>query len=341
MPLILDQHLYAHADRVKGKVVLITGAASGIGRSTAAKYASYGANVIVADLNYPAAQQTAKELRTTDGQILAIKCDVTIWEDVLAAFELAMEKFGTVDIVVANAGVGESAYLQLVRKDEHGRIIKPSTKTVDINLTGVLYTVHLAQHYLLLNRLDETPLKSVIILGSVASWWFLAGAQYTATKHAVLGLMRSLDPSFTEKGIRIATIHPWFADTDIVPRYLKIGLAGIPLVPVNRIVDAIFNASTDPDPSASGSSYWAQPGPVYRIPREEFKLGVYDLIDREGNAMFVLKDANSVQRIMKYLQDITHLFWNPVLKKTMVYGTLGIGVVLAWRHLRQAPVFGS
>ncbi|THU94512.1 NAD(P)-binding protein [Dendrothele bispora CBS 962.96] len=286
MPAIADELLYEHAERVKNKIVLITGAATGIGKATATKFASHGAHVLIADMNLPAAERTAREMKTAGSQVVAIKCDVTVWEDVLAAYEFAIEKFGVVDIVIANAGIGESAMLGELQVDSNGKFVKPSTKTVDVNLIGVLYTVHLAQHYLLLNRPDQTSLKAVVLLGSIASWWALRGAQYTATKFAVLGLMRSLDPSFTERGIRIAAIHPWFADTDIVPYELKVGMAGIPLVPVPRIAGAIFHAASNPDPSTSGSSYWCHPGPVFRIPREEFKFGVYEMIDKEANAMF-------------------------------------------------------
>jgi len=75
-------------------------------------------------------------------------------------------------------------------------------------------------------------------------------------------------------------------DTDIVPYSYKLSMAGIPLVPVPRVAGAIFYAASSPDPSTSGSSYWCHPGPVFRIPREEFKLGVYKMIDEQANAMF-------------------------------------------------------
>lgn len=126
--------------------------------------------------------------------------------------------------------------------------------------------------------------------------------------------MRSLDASFAAKGIRIASIHPFFAGlcylsveyyffrcrlmrhccislpaTSIVPVSVQQKLAGIPLTPVPRIAGTIFYAASHPDPATSGAAFWVPDGgaPTFMIPREEFKPGVYGLIDRKSNAMSV------------------------------------------------------
>ena len=138
-----------------------------------------------------------------------------------------------------------------------------------------------------------------------ASWQGIpSGELYTGSKHAVLGVMRALHPIAELKGIRVACIHPFFAgaffyvcrsfqanqsvnllDTAIVPIPVKLILAGIPLTPVPRVAGAIFKAATDPDMNTSGSSYLLlDDGPVFRVPKEEFKLGVYKMIDDRANA---------------------------------------------------------
>jgi len=115
--------------------------------------------------------------------------------------------------------------------------------------------------------------------------------------------MRSLHIPLELKGIRIAVIHPFFAgqaysapafwnysdtslETAIVPIPVKLLLAGIPLTPVPRIAGAIFYTATNPDPATNGCA-WLLPdnGPVFLVPREEFKLGVYKMIDDRVNSL--------------------------------------------------------
>lgn len=104
---------------------------------------------------------------------------------------------------------------------------------------------------------------------------------YSASKHGVLGFMRALYPSCRKDGIRISVIHPWFADTAIIPDNVKAGLAGLPMTPVYRVAGAILCASTDPDMRTSGCP-WLLPdaGLVCRLEREQLKEGVYRVIDR-------------------------------------------------------------
>ncbi|KAE9398097.1 NAD(P)-binding protein [Gymnopus androsaceus JB14] len=272
MAAIRDEDMTEFKERIKGKTVIITGGFK------------FEAKVVVADKNLPSAERTALEIRNAAQQAIECKCDVTVWDDLVAMYDLAIEKFGSVDIVVANAGVGEIR-ADVKNYSEHS-VIKPPTTTIDVNLIGVLYTVHLAQHYLQVNRSeDKSSLKSVILLGSIASWYALSMApMYTATKHAVLA-----------KGIRINTIHPFFAATSIVPIHIRVQLAGLPLTPVPRIAGTIFYAASNPDPASSGASFWVPDGgaSTFMIPREEFKPGVYDLIDRKSNATSVQRDDTS------------------------------------------------
>ncbi|KAJ3982193.1 hypothetical protein F5890DRAFT_1556128 [Lentinula detonsa] len=311
MGVIPDEALTEYYERVRGKTVIITGAGASIGRATAILFASYGAKVVVADKNASSAEDTVSEIRSNEGEATSCRCDVTVWEDLVAMYDLAVQEFGSVDIVVANAGVGE-IYGRMLDDFSKERPTKPLTTTIDVNLTGVLYTVHLAQHYLQLNRPQEdrtsrsSSLKAVVLVGSIASWTALTQApMYTASKHAVLGIMRSLDSSFASRGLRIASIHPFFAGmyrfslasmdvihpsirsaTSLVPGIVRLQLAGIPLAPVPRIAGVIFYAASHPDPTCSGAAFWIPDGgaPTFIIPREEFKPGVYEYIDSKSNA---------------------------------------------------------
>ncbi|KAJ3855163.1 hypothetical protein EV368DRAFT_72458 [Lentinula lateritia] len=319
MGVITDEKLSEHHERVEGKTVIITGAGASIGRATAILFASYGAKVVVADKSLSGVEVTVSEIRCIKGEVVGCVCDVTIWEDVVAMYDLAIQEFGSVDIVVANAGVGEIGGRMMYNPSE-GRPVKPLTTTIDVNLTGVLYTVHLAQHYLQLNRpmQDMSPesssLKSVVLLGSLASWTALTKApMYTASKHAVLGLMRSLDASFVSRGLRITSIHPFFAATSMVPNVIRLQLAGIPLAPVPRIARTILYAATQSNPACSGAAFWVPDGGalVFMVSREEFKPGVYEYIDRSSNATSV--GLMGPKYCMRRIYTITRLLWRELV----------------------------
>jgi len=149
--------------------------------------------------------------------------------------------------------------------------------------------VYLALHYLNLNPTPNSSdsLKALIFIGSVASWIGIGGApQYSGSKHAVLGIMRALSTAVRSTPLRVGCIHPFFVDTGIVPRPLKLMLAGIPLTSVQRVAGAIFYAATDPDERTNGSAWLlADDGEVFMVPKEEFKLGVYAMLDRRVNGI--------------------------------------------------------
>ncbi|KAF9462472.1 hypothetical protein BDZ94DRAFT_1322648 [Collybia nuda] len=312
MTAIPDNKLFEHASRLEGKVVVVTGAANGIGKEAAIRFASFGAKVVIGDLDVAGAQRTVTEIQSHGGQAISLGCNVTIWDDQVTMFETAISRFGAVDIVVPNAGVSEIGTFDTVTFDR-GKPVKPSTATLDVNLTGVLYTTHLALYYLLLNRSSPDSLKAIVLLGSMASWSGIPrGSLYAASKHAILGLMRSLYPGLHFQNIRIASIHPFFADTAIVPIPVKLLLAGIPLAPVPRIAGAILYAATDPNPETNGSAWLlTDDGPVFMVPKEEFKMGVYKMIDDRANAM--IKGVTGIVYYVRLARDLGRILGRPVL----------------------------
>ncbi|GLB37816.1 putative enoyl-(Acyl carrier protein) reductase [Lyophyllum shimeji] len=327
----VKQVLYDHASRLKDTVVVITGAANGIGRETALQLASHGAKVVIGDLDVAGAEKTVRDIENAGGTAVSMKCNVTVWDDQVAMFELALSKFGAVDVVVPNAGVSElGQFTKVTFKD--GKPVKPDTRTLDVNLTGVTYSAYLAQHYLRVNRdLNSTTLKALVLIGSVASWTGIPRApMYTASKHAVLGIMRSLYPEFHLRNIRIACIHPFFADTAIVPTPIKVFLAGIPLASIPRIAGSIIHAATDPDPDTNGSAFLLNDdGPVFRVPREEFKMGVYKMIDDRANAL--LKGATGARYYARVLRDLVRVFRRPMLVAAL--GVAAAKMVWEYREL--------
>ncbi|CAA7261793.1 unnamed protein product [Cyclocybe aegerita] len=327
MSRIPDDKLAEYSHRVKGKVLVITGAGAGIGRQTALLFASYGAKVVIGDLNPDAALTVVDEIEKAGGFRLSpfathrtaacIKCNVVKFEEQVDMFEFAIKKYGSVDIVVPNAGITETAKF-MTPVLENGRPKQPKTTTLDVNLTGVLWTAHLAVHYLFVNKQPTDDLKSLIFIGSVASWQAIPlGELYTASKHAVLGLMRSLHPTLGARGVRVGCIHPFFVETNIVPFVVKVALAGIPFVPIERVAGAIFNAATDPDPKTSGSAYLLlDDGHAFRVPKEQFKMGVYQMIDERANAAQAA--FKGVQKWRYITRDVWSLVGKPVVKFAVV-----------------------
>ncbi|TRM70193.1 hypothetical protein BD626DRAFT_476594 [Schizophyllum amplum] len=313
MTAIQDADLLAYADRLKDKVLVITGGANGIGKQTVLDAAKYGAKIVIGDRDRTGAQDVANAIVRAGGQAYAAACDVTDYAQQTDVFELAMERFGAVDIVVACAGVAELGEFQLVKTDSRGRPIPPNLKTLDIDLIGSLYTAHLAIHYLQLNRRDRSSLKSLVFLGSIASWQAIPGApMYTASKHALFGVMRSLHPTLRLFNIRVACVQPFFADTQIVPPLVKVFLAGVPLTPVSRVASTILYTASEPSEDTNGCA-WAllDDGPVVRVDEGEFKLGIYGVLDARVNALTKgLKGAIYVQRIF---QDLFRLLAKPVV----------------------------
>ena len=166
---------------------------------------------------------------------------------------------------------------------------------------------HLALHYLDVNRTPEYTLKSIVLLGSmgrslsiiaralgpsqhslVASWQASAqGVVYSASKHAVLGLARAMYAPLFARGIRVAVVHPFFTDTSLMTTMNRIAIAGIPMLPIERVAGTIIFSSTDPDIASTGA-VWLLPddGPLLRLEREIIKGGVYDII-AERNRRFI------------------------------------------------------
>jgi NAD(P)-dependent dehydrogenase (short-subunit alcohol dehydrogenase family) len=123
----------------------------------------------------------------------------------------------------------------------------------------------------------------------MASWHPIAGAPlYTGSKHAILGVMRSLatTASLLPKLLRLGCVHPFFVDTTIFSITTKLALAGIPFTTTERVAGAIFYAATDPDEGSNQSSWLlADDGEVFLVPKEEFKFGVYAMLDERVNGL--------------------------------------------------------
>src|SRR4051812_32113615 len=218
-----------------GKVFLITGASSGIGAATARHAAGAGYRVVLAARSEDALAGLAEDLGG-DARALAVRCDVTEWEDQQRLAAAALERFGRLDVVFANAGFGAQRSF-LGDSPEHWRAM------VLTNVLGVAYTVRAT-----LPALRERA-GHMLITSSVAGRRPLQGSLYSATKHAVTAMGEALRQEVDGTGMRVTLIEPGMVDTpffdrraegrllaDDVARVVMFAVAQPPHVDVNEIL---------------------------------------------------------------------------------------------------------
>jgi NAD(P)-dependent dehydrogenase (short-subunit alcohol dehydrogenase family) len=205
-----------------GKTILITGGANGLGSHMVRRWATHGANIIIGDIDASSGESLVAQLRAAhpSSTFALVSCDVTSWEDQTALFEAAirLSPNGTIDIVVPNAGIIQAPEGYAFENPTlvNGKIPRPSTKTIDVNITGVIYTTHLALYYFSQDQ-DPAASKCLLLIGSIASIAPLVSqTHYTMSKHAVCGLFRSLRlTSFLQRPghggkLRVNMLAPYF-----------------------------------------------------------------------------------------------------------------------------------
>lgn len=187
---------------VKDKVVVITGAAAGIGRGTAELFAQQGAKMVLTDLNLNGLKETAALVAKTGGETLIVEHDVTSEEGWIGVYNQAKEKFGGIDVLVNNAGIYIIAPVTEISVETWNRLMA-------INVTGVFLG---AKHAVPLMK--ERNGGSIINLSSVAG---LVGASghslYGASKGAVRIMTKDLATELAPLNIRVNSVHPTYVKT--------------------------------------------------------------------------------------------------------------------------------
>ncbi|EMG27826.1 3-ketoacyl-(acyl-carrier-protein) reductase [Listeria fleischmannii 1991] len=191
--------------KLEGKVAVITGAASGMGKQIALLYAKEGAKVVVADLNLENAQGTVDEIASNGGDALAVVANVVKQADVDGMIDAAVDKFGKIDILVNNAGIMDNFVPVAEVTDNLWE------RVLAINTTGVMRAARKA-----IPLFEENGGGVIVNIASAGGLFgSRAGAAYTASKHAVVGLTKNIGFQYANKNIRCNAIAPGAVNTNI------------------------------------------------------------------------------------------------------------------------------
>lgn len=196
--------------RLEDKAVLVTGASSGLGRATALRAAKEGACIINADVRREPRDEekpTDEEIVDAGGEAVFVRTDVTDLEDVEGAVDRAVDEFGSIDVVVNNAGRAES--YAITETDEENW-----QQTLELNLTGV-YHGCLAAVARFLQQGGGAIVNISSVFGIVGS---PNSASYSAAKGGVLALTRQVARDYAADGIRVNSVSPGFVDTPLLQK---------------------------------------------------------------------------------------------------------------------------
>ncbi len=153
-----------------------------------------------------------------DDNLTFQQVDVVSWESQSSLFRKAISVHGKIDHVFANAGIGSTDNFVTDKLDSNGDLLPPDMKTMDINLTGPIYTSKLGIHYLRKNPGEKKG--SIVITASASSFSPFEATDYGTAKHGTLGLMRNLAAHFPNKEIRVNCITPLWTASGLVPAEL-------------------------------------------------------------------------------------------------------------------------
>ncbi|MHB8657792.1 MAG: SDR family NAD(P)-dependent oxidoreductase [Solirubrobacteraceae bacterium] len=231
------------ASRLTDKVALVTGGAGGLGRATSRALAAEGVSVMVVDLDEERAAEVADEVGGA-----FFRADVARVEDNAAMVSATVRRFGGLDLVHLNAGVASACGVDDSFDLERYR------QVMGVNLDGVVFGTHAV-----LPALSERGGGAIVATASLAG---LTGVVfdplYSANKHAVVGLARSLGPALEPRRIRFNAICPGFAESAIIdPIRGMLAEMGVPIIPADTVAGAVVTLMSG---QMTGECWFVQPG---------------------------------------------------------------------------------
>lgn len=191
---------------MKSKTVIVTGAASGIGKECALRLGREGYNVVVSDIDEKESQQVVKAIEKDSGEATFIKCDVSDPKSCKELVEKTIEKYGNLTHAVNNAGIGGEM------NPTADYSLESYNKVIDINMHGVFHSCQ-AQIPAILEAGGGAIVNMSSVHGSVAAAQSVA---YTMTKHAVVGLTKTAAVEYASKGLRVNAVGPGYIETPLL-----------------------------------------------------------------------------------------------------------------------------
>jgi NAD(P)-dependent dehydrogenase (short-subunit alcohol dehydrogenase family) len=196
---------------VKNKVVIVTGAGSGIGKATAIHFAKYGAKVVVSDINFESVKKVTEEIVTNKGVALPIKANVAVFEEVENLISKTVDEFGQLDVIVNNAGIGPNLL------KTHESSLKDWNRVISVNQTGVFYCMKVAlQQFLKQGHGNIVNIASLAGLKASPN-----NISYSASKFAVVGMTKSVAMEYATKNIRVNAVCPGYTESALLSQLIN------------------------------------------------------------------------------------------------------------------------
>lgn len=192
--------------KLKDKIAIITGGASGIGEATVIRFAEEGANVAIIDVNMEGAEKLAERVKSTGREALAVKADVSNKSEVESVIGQTLEKFGRLDILVNNAGINRDALVKKISEDMWDEV-------VDVNLKGTFLCAQAAA-----KPMTEQNHGKIINTSSIGSLGNVGQANYAASKAGIIGLTKTLALELARYNINVNCVAPGATKTPLIAR---------------------------------------------------------------------------------------------------------------------------
>jgi len=195
----------------KNKTTIVTGAASGIGKSTAELYAKEGANVVLSDIDEKKGNAAAEAINKNGGNAIFIKADVSSHDDCRSLVEQTVKHFGRLDVACNNAGIGGE------QNPVADYSIENWNKVIAVNLSSVFYCMK----YEIKAMLEAGGGSIVNIASILGNTSFENSAAYVSAKHGVVGLTKNAAVEYAKKNIRVNSVGPAFIHTPLIAELEK------------------------------------------------------------------------------------------------------------------------
>ena len=197
--------------RLKGKIAIVTGGGSGIGRAICKALAAEGANVVVADINEQTAKETCSQISRSEGRYLSIKVDVRSESEVKHVVDETVRNFGRIDILCANAGVSTMNWAIDLTEEEWDY-------NMDVNAKGIFFCCKHVGKQMIKQGTGGKIVNTASMAGKIGASVL---AHYSASKFAVVGLTQALADEFAKYKINVNAVCPGFVNTSMQERELQ------------------------------------------------------------------------------------------------------------------------